>query len=364
MRMKIEDLDRALDDVLAASLMPSQWPSVLEAITEASGSVGGNILPIIGRSPGVPSTQSMGEAMEAYFEEGWHLNDYRMRGIPHLLRKGTMLEQDYAAEDVINNDSYYKFLARHKLRWSAIVGFERGPDLLVLALQRGPDAGPFSRREERVLLHMKERLTLASAMTHALTASKVDGMAEAFDLASVACIFFDRRGLVTRLNQQAEKYVGIDFHIARGEIRTSRPDETVALQNRIKSVLSSIALSNPAPPLPLHITRADKRPLIVRLQRLSGFLPDIFAHSAALAVIEDLDSKPKPQASTIQHVFGLTPAEAEIAILLASGCGAKDVSIRRSITYETARAHIRSIMNKTQTERQSDIASLISRLTF
>lgn len=362
MRMKIEDLDRALDEVLSASLMPSQWPSVLDAISRACGAVGGAILPIVGRAPGAPFTQSIGEMCDAYFEEGWHLNDYRMLGVPHLLRKGTMLEQDYASEDALKNELYYKFLGKYGLRWSGVVGFERGPDLLVLALQRGPEDGPFSRREEGVLVQMRERLTVAAAMTHALTASKVDGMAEAFDLASVPCIFFDRRGLVTRLNQEAEKYVGVDFQIARGELHTSKPDETIALHRRIKSTLGGVTLSNPAPPMPLHITRAGKRPLIIRLQRLSGFLPDIFSHSAALAVIEDLDAKPKPKAETIQQVFGLTPAESEIAILLAAGCGTKEIADRRSITYETARAHIKSIMNKTSTERQSEISSLVSRI--
>ena len=53
--------------------------------------------------------------------------------------------------------------------------------------------------------------------------------------------------------------------------------------------------------------------------------------------------------------FGLTPAEARLALHLVAGETLRSAEVKLSITYETARTHLKNIFNKTGTCRQAEL---------
>ena len=53
--------------------------------------------------------------------------------------------------------------------------------------------------------------------------------------------------------------------------------------------------------------------------------------------------------------FGLTPAEARLALHLVAGT-LRSAAVKLSITYETARTHLKNIFSKTGTCRQADLS--------
>jgi DNA-binding CsgD family transcriptional regulator len=57
--------------------------------------------------------------------------------------------------------------------------------------------------------------------------------------------------------------------------------------------------------------------------------------------------------------FGLTPAEARLALLLVTGETLRSAAVKLSITYETARSQLKSIFNKTRTHRQAELVIVI-----
>jgi DNA-binding CsgD family transcriptional regulator len=57
--------------------------------------------------------------------------------------------------------------------------------------------------------------------------------------------------------------------------------------------------------------------------------------------------------------FGLTPAEARLALHLASGETLRCAEAKLSMTYETARTHLKSIFQKTGTCRQAELVVVI-----
>jgi DNA-binding CsgD family transcriptional regulator len=65
-----------------------------------------------------------------------------------------------------------------------------------------------------------------------------------------------------------------------------------------------------------------------------------------------------------QSVFGLTPAEGKLAELLMTGSELQLIAATQHLSKETIRAQLRSLFNKTNTHRQSDLVSLLLRLTF
>src|SRR5262245_47846331 len=57
--------------------------------------------------------------------------------------------------------------------------------------------------------------------------------------------------------------------------------------------------------------------------------------------------------------FGLTPAEARLALQLVAGDALRSAAAKPSITYETARTELKNIFNKTGTCRQAELVIVI-----
>jgi DNA-binding CsgD family transcriptional regulator len=61
----------------------------------------------------------------------------------------------------------------------------------------------------------------------------------------------------------------------------------------------------------------------------------------------------------LQCHFGLTPAEARLALHLVAGESLRSAAVKLSITYETARTHLKNIFHKTGTCRQAELVIAI-----
>src|SRR5262245_17474093 len=57
--------------------------------------------------------------------------------------------------------------------------------------------------------------------------------------------------------------------------------------------------------------------------------------------------------------FGLTPAEARLALQLVAGETLRAAAVKLGISYETARSHLKHIFNKTGTCRQAELVVVI-----
>ena len=61
----------------------------------------------------------------------------------------------------------------------------------------------------------------------------------------------------------------------------------------------------------------------------------------------------------LQCHFSLTPAEARLALHLVAGETLRSAAVKLSVTYETARTHLKNIFNKTGTCRQAELVIVI-----
>lgn len=71
----------------------------------------------------------------------------------------------------------------------------------------------------------------------------------------------------------------------------------------------------------------------------------------------------QPLLDALQKTFGLTKTEGRLAMALV-GAGLKEAAKELSISYETARSHLKSIFARTDLRSQNDVAALISRFAF
>jgi DNA-binding CsgD family transcriptional regulator len=74
------------------------------------------------------------------------------------------------------------------------------------------------------------------------------------------------------------------------------------------------------------------------------------------------DSAPAIDASLLYAVFGLTPAESRIATMLAEGMSLKEIAVAQGTQHDTVRKQLRSIYQKTSTNRQPELIRLLLHL--
>ena len=81
---------------------------------------------------------------------------------------------------------------------------------------------------------------------------------------------------------------------------------------------------------------------------------------AGIAVfVSDPEERSDAPVQVLVKLFGFTPTEALVAIQLANGLNIDDAAAELGMTRNTARAHLRSVFNKTGISRQPALVRLI-----
>ncbi len=362
MSLNLVKLDQALDRSLEAAIDPTLWPEILDKLVAATSSFSAHVTPTSVITPdSVICTDNMKSGIAEYFADGWHINDWRLRGLPMLLRTGTARDQEYASREHFERHQFYHFQAKHRIGRSCIIGFTASPgDLLALTLHRTPNADFYSDEEAAVFQRVGTRLAASARIARAMSSSKVTGMTEAFQTAGIAAVFFDRFCRVTTVTAAADRLFGPDIDISNRMLVCRSHSATSAIQNRMRAVIGERWLRPDEPSGAVSVSRDNNRPLRVLVQRLGGNLPDLFAHSVGVCLITDTRQKLEPNGEHLCTLFGLTAAEGGIATMIAQGVSLREIAERKGISYETVRTHLRSIFSKTDTRRQAELAKLLA----
>ena len=105
--------------------------------------------------------------------------------------------------------------------------------------------------------------------------------------------------------------------------------------------------------------RLGQRPLIMNCVPVP-VLSDDGPHSVLLLI--DLDATPLPTPSCLEQIFGLTPAEARLTLLLVGGKTLAEVAETLHLSIATMRSQLKAVFDKTHTHRQAELVVLVSRL--
>jgi len=356
--------DHAVQALMDTAVDPSQWPAAMEMLARYSGSVGTVLFPVKGRGPGTPHSASMGEGLETYFRDGWHLRDERIRGLPLIKSQGIFVDQDFASDEEISSSDYYRgFLAKFEFNWSAVVGFSDPDDEWCLVFERGDKQGFFDQREQADLVRFAAPLCQAAALARSVAYTNAASAMDAYQSLGCASFLIDQFGRVARYNEEAQKLLGDGLELSRGVLRSSLPADNPALSELIASRRSSRTTDRYTDQIAI-VHRATKRPLVVRAVTLTGLAASLFSSASTLLLVSDTDQRrPSTSTDTLVKAFGLTASEAALVVKLEQEISLTDAADLLNISFETARTHLKRIMSKTQTRRQHELLMLVRRLS-
>jgi DNA-binding CsgD family transcriptional regulator len=119
----------------------------------------------------------------------------------------------------------------------------------------------------------------------------------------------------------------------------------------------AIPLTGPeAPPLVAHVLPMNGSELRTRLQPEAAVAVFIGA-----SMTTALDLTPAETKEYLRRRFGLTLAEANVALEVLNGDGRGAVAARLGISMTTVRTHLSSIFEKTGVRRQAELVRLLMR---
>lgn len=81
-------------------------------------------------------------------------------------------------------------------------------------------------------------------------------------------------------------------------------------------------------------------------------------------ILLDLDSSAMPTLAALRRIFGLTSAEANLAIAMTQGISPDVIAANRSVSRTTIRSQLAAVFAKTQTRRQAELVVRLGRLAI
>jgi DNA-binding CsgD family transcriptional regulator len=351
----------AVDAAFAeAAIDSSRWKAAIEVAAIATGSIGAILVPVSGRLPAMPCTDSIAAATEVYVRDGWIHRDERTRALRNLIRAGVATDLDFATPDEIRRHPYYQeFLAPFGLRWSGLVKMQACNELWVLSLQRSIQQGPFTLPEQSQLAALSRRLASAAAVANMLSLARADVALEAFQMSGTAVFLLDRKSNVLRANAAADQLLGVDIKVRQKRLVSFDRDATAALDRSLHQLMWSQSGSSLMPPVVLP--RRELHPVLAYPVRVASVTTDALAACQAIVVFVDLNARSCPPQEHLRRSFRLTTAESRLARRLAIGLPLELAADQLGISKETARVQLRALFAKMGVCRQADLVALSQR---
>ncbi|MGF9763817.1 helix-turn-helix transcriptional regulator [Microvirga sp. 0TCS3.31] len=181
---------------------------------------------------------------------------------------------------------------------------------------------------------------------------------DALDRMGYGGIILDTTGQIIRINQMANEL--LSGSLAPGE-PPGCSDSREALKALLRSEATTRLTMNSEEWAVIRRDTTGQRPLILHAVHLDN--QALFGPHTVIILV-DLQATPHLAQETLQKIFGLTPAEAKLAIEIAAGQSLDDIAEAHHVSVATARKQLASVFAKTYTHRQAELVALLARVSI
>lgn len=352
--------DAATDDTL--------WPSVLRKIADLTESGNGILL-----------CQSA-KQRAVFFEYHYNTDDACIRalGERHILNpwsdylgrrqtSGIIVpsERILSLSELRRTTFYDEVLRPQNTSHGALLGLADTSDFAV-ACVTGREArhGPYDEASLRFFGRIAPHLTRAIQLGYRVNGYRAMQRVEyrTLDRLAIGIILLDRRARILFANAAARALDGAPLQLRNGKVGHA----SVLHARRLDDLVQSLLRDTPMAAISLpHLE--DGHPLTVLATALRGHDLDRFtdAHlkdAAVILFIFDPASRSGIPAAWLTEAYGLTHAEANVAIAAATCGTVAETAGHLRISPNTVKTHLRHVFAKTGITRQAELASLIASL--
>lgn len=270
----------------------------------------------------------------------------------------TEREKDFSA--------YYDWQRRHYDINFRMVGQTRpAPNVQAgVALHRSRKAGRYETEDLELFTFLRAHLERALAIAVRLgSLREMNAWTTAMlDSKPVAILLLDQHKRVVYANRRAEAFRsgGDGVRMSATGMVLLRKKDNDKLQHLIARVLLADRAPGASGGVVYGPRPSGKRPFCITVAPASVHCGMLTAFRPAVCItIADPEAKTFLPVDHVAAAFGLTQAEARLAVLLATGEELRSAAIALGITYPSARARLAQIFEKTQTRRQAELVRVL-----
>lgn len=230
---------------------------------------------------------------------------------------------------------------------------------VALSLLRTATERPFDSTDKRQLARLAptlRRLIRARMLLREVLAEKQVGFA-GLDALNKPILIVDAGGSVQFANQAAQ-----------GLATRTSPDTRVtrigdlglwcgAGQRQVADAVHAV-IAGTAPSRQVVVSTPSGSPRVVDVLRLPDQTPAV-SRRFAMLMMKNPGTCEAPNARLLIRLYGLTNAEANVAVALANGITVRDYAIQHSLSLETVRTQLKSSYRKLGVARQSDLVRIL-----
>lgn len=344
------------------------WDDALDLLVVPLGCRSGHIGVLDRRAGIVASILSRATPADLRDVEAHRVSDPSVNPrLPHLMQTapGLCITDDAIIREGArrNLPIYRDFFLPTGTAGSALIHSGDGIDdpRIAFALM-GADGGPATTAPvHRLIERLFPAMAGATRLAVRFGGMQADAMVAALDQHRRPCIALRRDMVPTAISPASEGLLssGDYLGVRHGRLYACHRDA----DRRLRLLVERIAALDPAAmrrhPVVLQSALPD-RPLIV-----ASLTPvpsrGTLSESCALLTLPG-PAAPDELSQLLTDLYRLTPTEAAVALAVAAGQGPTEIAAARGQSRETVRTHLRAILAKTETRRQSELAALVGRL--
>ena len=236
-----------------------------------------------------------------------------------------------------------------------------------LSLLRPWSAGPFNCEELRAAKVILPHLQRASAVRRRMAeaASVAEAGLSGLDYLQMGVLLLKQDGRVAYANRAAEALLALKDAVSAG------PDglagSTTASTGVLSRLISRASGRERGPPRSgsVQLPCASDRPSVLAVAtpiRPGAHDPFNLAQPAAMLCLFDRCLHRTTTPDQLKMLFDLTRSEAEIACALVGGGSVHEIAGRTGRSVHTIRSLLSRVMAKTETNRQAELVSMLTRM--
>lgn len=354
--------ENLIDRIYEAAAVPELWPETIEAMAEHAGGVGGYLCADYSHHSGNGVvTGSVRPLHVTAAETGIKTSGYTARIMDW--RPGRFVgDLDVFTSDELSANPYYRKILRPSgYGWCAGSYWpcSTGEQVLV-RFERRFDDGPVSAEEMARLDALWPHLGRAGRLFARIGAKQARTMVEVLQGVGLAAAVINTDGRILAVNDDLE---ALQPRVTSGRTeRIAFSDKPAqAKLNELLTHLKEGRTSQLATPIP--IPGAPGQPAAVaHLIPARGTARDVLGSLSAILIVTTVTSTQAPSIPLLQAAYNLTPAEARVASNLAMGGTLPQIASELGVSLNTVKAQLKAVFEKTGTNRQASLVSLLSSL--
>ena len=363
-------LDLAIGTLYEAAAEPERWAAALTAVADLLGAVGAQFFLWDKQASAAPfaAVGRLPEEGNAAYVRYYGAIDPRRQALERApVGKLFTADEHFDGGRFRKSEFFNDFLVPYGVPYVAGSRVLQTTGLsAVVAVLRNFRQGAFEPREVAVLERLMPHLQRAARLHFQIGGLRRQNQAleAALDRFPFGVVIADGTGRALMVNRAAEEMAAANdgLLLRNGRLTTAGTEETVALARHIAEAVQTAGRRNGQGGGAILVPRpSGRRPFAVLVTPLGPDVTLAAQHQApaALILITDLDRRPEVLGRRLVELFGLTAAEACLAVALVAGKRLEEIAEERGVRMPTLRTQMRAVLDKTGTDRQADLMRLI-----